>query len=317
MTFEWPYLLYGLALIPILALLYGLVQRRRRAYTVRFTNLALLREVVGRGPGIRRHVPPLLFLLGVAALLVSLARPSAVIAVPREEAPVVLVVDVSGSMEATDMRPNRMDAAKQAARTFVEALPDQAQVGLVSFNSEASVNAPLTRDRQTVLRAIDRLRANGGTAIGDGLSLGLDQLERQPPDSSDSSDQRTPGTIVLLSDGQSQTGRRPSEVSARAQQEGVKVHTVGIGQRGTTTLLNRRVPVGLDEATLRSIAETTGGRYFYAAESAQLEQIYADLSSQVSWIEERTEVTALVSALGTLFVTFAGLLSLRWFQQLP
>src|SRR5919108_2997519 len=164
MTFEWPLALAGLGLLPLLAALYILAQRRRRAYAVRFTNLALLREVVGRGPGVRRHIPPLMYLLGVAALLVSLARPMAVIAVPREQATVMLVMDVSGSMAAADLQPNRLTAAKRAARAFLDALPQNIQVGVVSFSSTASLTVPPTRDHLAVGRAIESLRANGGTA---------------------------------------------------------------------------------------------------------------------------------------------------------
>jgi Ca-activated chloride channel homolog len=313
-SFQWPYLLAGLALLPIIVLLYALAQRRRRAYAVRFTNLDLLSEVVGRGPGIRRHIPPLLFLLGLAALLVSLARPTAVIAVPRDQSTVMLVMDVSSSMAAEDLRPNRMAAAKQAARAFVEALPPNAEVGLVSFNASARISAPLSRDPQSVGRAIDSLRADGGTAIGDGLSVALDELARRPTDEQGG---RPPAVVVLLSDGQSTSGMPPQRAASRAENEGIKVHTVGVGQRGATPRVNGRQAVVLDESTLRDIAEQTGGDYFYAAEASELERIYADLGSEVSWVEERTEVTALASALGTAFVMVAGLLSLRWFQQLP
>jgi Ca-activated chloride channel homolog len=314
MSFEWPMLLLGLGLVPIMVGLYLVAQRRRRAYAVRFTNLALLNEVVGRRPGIRRHVPPFLFLLGLAVLLVSLARPSAVIAVPRDQATVMLVLDVSGSMAATDLQPDRMTAAKQAARAFVEALPDRTQVGLVSFSSTASVNAPLTRDEAAVARAIDGLRASGGTAIGDGLNRALDELARRP---TDEGGQQAPALVVLLSDGESSSGSSPDDAAARAKAAGVRVHTVGIGQRGGHARVNGRVPVRLDEATMQNIADQTGGDYFYAGQAGELERIYADLGSQVSWVEERTEVTSLVSALGTLFVVGGALASLRWFQQLP
>ncbi|MDP8924740.1 MAG: VWA domain-containing protein [Chloroflexota bacterium] len=314
MTFEWPILLYGLALVPLMVGLYVLAQRRRRAYAVRFANLPLLREVAPRRPGFRRHLPPLLFLLGLAALLVSLARPSAVIAVPRDQSSVMLVLDVSGSMAARDLQPDRMAAAKQAARAFVEALPDNAQVGVVSFSSAASVNAPLGRDRDAALRAIDGLRADGGTAIGEGLDLALEQLERRP---ADAEGRTPPGLVVLLSDGENSVGRPPAEVAARAAQAGIPVHTVGIGQRGAAPRLNNRQSVRLDEATLQAIANATGGSYFYAGEAGELERIYADLGSQVSWVEERTEVTALASALGTLLMVVGGLFGLRWFAQLP
>jgi len=182
MTFQWPYLLLSLVLIPILVGIYLLAQRRRRRDTVRFTNLALLSAVVGRGPGVRRHIPPALFVLGMAALLVALARPTAVRAVPRDDNTVMIVMDVSGSMMADDLRPDRMEAAKQAARAFVEALPDHTRVGLVSFSSRANLAAPASSDHKPVLRAINALAAGGGTAIGDGLDLALDQFKTSATD---------------------------------------------------------------------------------------------------------------------------------------
>lgn len=314
-TFAWPAALVALGLVPLLALLYLLAQRRRRAYTVRFTNLALLDQVMGRRPGPRRHVPPLLFLLATAVLLVSLARPSLVLAVPRDQAAVMLVVDVSGSMAAPDLKPTRLAAAKQAVQSLVAALPANAQVGLVSFNSTASVVAPLSRDPEIVERALSTLTPYGGTAIGDGLSLALTQLDQRP---SDAQGHRPPAAVILLSDGESNADRvTPAEAAAQAQRDGIKVYTVGIGERGRTVRLNGRTTVGLDEETLKHIAEVTGGQYSYAAESTQLQQIYQSLGSQVTWVTERTEVTPLVTALGTLLLIVSGLFALRWFQQLP
>ena len=313
MTFEWPMLVWSLALIPIMGGLYILAQRRRRRYTLRFTNLELLQAVAGRGPGLRRHIPPLFFLVGLAALLVSLARPSAVIAVPRDQTTAMLVLDVSASMTAADLRPNRMEAAKQAAHAFLDALPPTMQVGLVSFSSGATVNAAPTSDRFQVARAIDALQANGGTAIGEGLHLALDQLAQRPVDADGS---RAPGLVVLLSDGQSVLGRPPATAAARARQEQIQIHTIGIGERGADTVIGGQ-RVRLDEQTLQAVAATTEGRYFYAGESNELAEIYANLGSQVSWVEEQTEITALVSALGALCLTAGGLLSLRWLQQFP
>lgn len=314
MTFQWPTLLLGLALVPALLALYILAQRRRRAYAARFTNLALLAEVAGKGPGARRHIPPLLFLLSLAALVVGLARPTAVIAVPRDQAAVVLVLDVSGSMAAADLDPSRMAAAQSAAHAFLDALPPEQQVGLVTFHSSAGVAAPLTRDHAAVARAIDTLRPQQSTAIGDGLTLALDQLAARPVEEGG---ERPPGLVVLLSDGESNAGMPPATASARASAEGVRVHTVGIGQRGATTRVEGGWSVGLDERTLQRIADETGGRYFYAAERSELERIYSDLGSQVRWVEERTEVTALVSAFGTLLMLAGGLLALRWFGRFP
>ncbi len=319
MTFEWPLLLWSLAIVPLLFGLYMLAERRRRTYTVRFTNLALLKDVVGRRPGLRRHIPALLFLLGLGALLVSLARPSAVIATPRDEASVVLVLDVSGSMAATDVRPSRMEAAQQAAQAFVDALPDSTRVGLVSFASRAQVVAPLTRDRAVVQAAIGTLDADGGTAIGDGLAAGTQLLQRSAAERSDGAPAAgaAPGTVVLLSDGATSGGESPERAAARAAEAGVVVHTVGLGQRNSNARVRGGARAELDEQALQAIARTTGGEYFYAAQSVDLESIYANIGSNVSWIEEKTEVTALVSALGTVLLIAASLFSLRWFHGLP
>jgi Ca-activated chloride channel family protein len=307
MTFLWPTMLVALVLLPVLAGVYVWMQRRRKAYTVRFTNLNLLRDVVGKGPGARRHVPAALFLLGLAALLVSLARPMMVLAVPRSGADVMLVLDVSGSMAATDLQPTRLGAATTAARQFIDGLPDGTRVGVVSFSQGANVVAPLSTDKSRADAALQRLTPGGGTAIGDGLNAALTQLAQSPDD---------PGLVILLSDGESNFGQSPATVAALASREGVQVDTVGIGQRGTEAYVDRQ-PVGLDEATLQSIASTTGGQYFYAADAGQLADIYSQLGSHTSWVSQKTEVTALVSGLAAAFFLAAGGFSMRWFGRLP
>jgi Ca-activated chloride channel family protein len=314
MSFQWPQLLAALALVPLLVVVYLAAQRRRRAYALRFASFALLDAVVTRSPGWRRHVPPLLYLLSLSALLVALARPTAVLAVPRDQASAVLVLDVSGSMSADDLRPSRLVAAQEAARTFVDRLPDGTRVGLVTFQSHATVLVPPTNDRDALDQALDRLQANGGTAIGDGLSAALDQVSQRP---TDASGRPTPAVIVLLSDGQPTAGIPPAEAAARAKQAGVKVHTVGIGQRGAAPVIGNNQTARLDEGTLRQIASATDGQYFYAGESAELRDIYADLSAEIAWVEEKTEVTALLAGLGSALMVVAGLLGLRWFQQFP
>jgi Ca-activated chloride channel homolog len=313
MSFVWPTALIALALVPLLAGVYVWMQQRRKTYTLRFTNLALLRDVVGAAPGLRRHVPPVLFLLGMAALLLGLARPTLVLAVPRTGADVMLVLDVSGSMAATDLQPTRLQAATSAARQFIDSLPDGARVGVVSFSQGASVVAPLSADKQRAEIALQRLSANGGTAIGDGLNAALTQLSQSP---ADGQVQQDPGLVILLSDGESNFGQAPATVAARASQQGVQVDTVGIGQRGTEAYVDRQ-RVGLDEITLQNIASTTGGQYFYAADANQLSDIYSQLGSRVTWVQERTEVTALLSGLAAAFFLAAGALSLRWFSRLP
>jgi Ca-activated chloride channel family protein len=311
MSFEWPQLLPALALLPLVAALYVHTHRRRKTYALRFANLALLDSVVTKSPGLKRHVPPLLYLLSLAALLVSLARPTAVVAVPRDQTTVMLVMDTSGSMSADDIRPNRLEAAQAAAGAFVEGLPDGSRVGLIGFHHVASVQAPPTRDHAAVLKALGTLRPNGGTAIGDGLQVALDQLAASRAEGAPA------GLVVLLSDGMPTHGSPPAEAAARAREAGVRVHSVGIGQRGAAPVIGQNQIARLDETTLKQIADVTGGTYSYAAEARDLEQVYSDLSAQVAWVDEETEVTALLAGLGSALMLAAGLLSLRWFQRVP
>ena len=319
MTFEWPYLLISLMLIPALLGLYWLAQKRRRAKAIVFSDLDLLREVSGTGPDWRRHMPLALFMLALTTLLIGLARPSATLRLPRQQSAVMLVMDVSPSMTANDLQPTRLDAAKQAARHFVEGLPANTSVGLVSFSAQANLNAPLTRERNAVLQALGSLRTGNGTAIGEGLLAALDHIAAQSladlrPATSISG--RSPVLIILLSDGESTTGTPPLQAVVRAAQAQVQINTVGIGQRGQRTANSEKQLVGLDESTLQAIAQQTGGRYFYAAETAQLEQIYSNLGSQMGWVEARTEITALFAGLGALLMILAAALSLIWFGQL-
>jgi Ca-activated chloride channel family protein len=316
MLFQWPLLLFSLGIIPVLVVIYILAQRRRRAYTIRFTNLALLRSVAGPSPGWRRHIPPLFFLLAFIVLLTSLARPMAVISLPRDQAMVLLVIDTSGSMDARDMPPDRLQAAKQAARAFVEALPQHIQVGLITFSSTVRVRTPPTLDHQEVVRYLNILHAEGSTAIGDALNTALDQIAEQLRKTHMKKEDQPPATVVLLSDGVNSLGSSPLAAAMRARDEKVRVNTIGIGRRGASPMVNGVAGIELDERTLQQVATMTGGKYFYAEETRALQQIYTELSTRVSWTQEQTEVTALVSAVGTLLLLIGGMLSLFWFQRL-
>ncbi|MDQ6743681.1 MAG: VWA domain-containing protein [Candidatus Dormibacteraeota bacterium] len=315
MSFQSPLLLLALAILPLLAALYVFNQRRRRAYAVRFTNLALLSQVMGKGPGVRRHLPAVLFGLGTLGLLLAMARPTAAISIPRDRASVMLAVDVSGSMAASDVQPSRIEAARAAARTLIDRLPGQAQVGLVSFNGQANVISPPTTDHQAVESALEGLRPGGGTAIGDGLQLAVQQLVQTA--TPDQSGKRPPTMIVLLTDGASNTGIPPADAAAQAKAAGIPVETVGIGVRGQTTFLGGRMIDGVDEQALQSISAATGGHYFYAAESGALQDVYGQLGSTFGWKIEKVDLTIPVLAAGTLIVVAGGLLSLRWFRLLP
>lgn len=312
MSFQYPLLLLALLALPLLVGLYVLNQRRRQAYAIRFTNLALMGQVMGRQPGFRRHLPAALFLLGFTGLLLAMARPTAAVAVPKEKATVMLTVDVSGSMAATDVQPTRIEAARQAGRALINELPGQARVGLVSFNAQASVVAPLTRDHQAVQDALQSLQPGGGTAIGDALELSVQQLVQNRTGGA-----KSPEMIVLLTDGTSNTGVPPADGAAQAKAAGIPVETIGIGQRGKTTFLGGRPIDGVDEQALQSISDSTGGHYFYAAEAGVLQNIFGSLGSAFGWTTEKVELTIPALALGTVILLGGGLLSLRWFRLLP
>jgi Ca-activated chloride channel family protein len=313
MTFEWAPALLGLLIMPILAALYIYAQRRRKQFVTRYSNLDTLKKIAPKQAGWRKHIPPILFLIGLTALLFALARPISLVSLPREQANVMLVIDASASMRVNDLQPTRLDAAKDAARGFVESLPPQLSVGVVSFNAKANVNAPLTRDRSAVISAINNLKTDNGTAIGDGLLLALNTAR---PSTTLRSAQDAPTTFVLISDGESREGEPPLQVAPSVKQAGIVVHTVGIGQRGARVVFEGAQTVGLDETTLQQIARETGGRYFYAEETSQLRQIYRELSTQVGFVQERQEVTALFVAVGVAFLVVAAALSLLWFQRM-
>ena len=313
MSFQSPLLLLGLLAVPLLAGFYWSQQQRRHAYAVRFTNLALLSQVMGKGPGLRRHIPAALFLLGVAGLLLSMARPQATLRVPKDQTSVILVVDVSGSMAAQDVQPTRMQAAVKAGQTLIDQLPGSAQVGLVIFNSSVSVVAPLTQDHGSVKDALGSLTPGGGTAIGDAIQVSVAQLASVL----DPTGKQSHAVIVLLTDGTSNTGMDPLTAAGQAKQAHVPVDTVGVGQRNQTTLLGGRIVDGVDEQTLQGIAGATGGHYFFAADETQLRQIYSDLGSRIGFTTTKVDLTIPLLALGTIILVVGGLFSLRWFRLLP
>ena len=332
MTFEWPTLLWALLLLPLALVAYLLAQRRRARYAVRFTNLDLLANVVERSPTWRRHLPPLLYLLSLAVLLLGMARPQASVLVPRDQAMVLLVMDVSGSMNATDVQPSRLVAAKAAARSFLDQLPGSFQVGLVSFSGTAQVLTPPTANRAAVRAAVDSLRADGGTAMGDGIERALDARRAVGAGAGPTTSPAPTGTpvavdadaapavILLLSDGANSTGQtEPLRAASDAQRAGVPVYSIALGTPNGTLAVpgGRRTAVPPDEGTLRRIAEVTGGRYFSAPSGEELQTVYQDIGSRIGWTEEEQEVTALFAAAGLALLLCGGALGLLWFNRFP
>jgi uncharacterized protein (DUF58 family) len=332
---EWPGLLWTLLLVPVALAAYLLAQRRRSRYTVRFTNLDLLANVVSAKPGWRRHVPPAFYLLALAALLVSLARPQAMAMVPKEQATIVLVMDVSGSMNATDVEPTRLVSSQRAATTFIEQLPEKFRVGIVSFASTAQTLTRPTTDRAAVYEAVSSLHAEGATAMGDGIERALDvkrpptmpstdSAARQSPAPPSGSGSDAPLVVLLLSDGANTQGRtQPMEAAADAKALGVPVFTIALGTDGgmvdvpDETGNLRRIPVPPDELTLQRIAETTGARFFAAPTARDLKNIYRELGSKIGFVRERQEITVVFAATGLLFLVAGAAMSLVWFSRFP
>ncbi len=332
MLLLWPFMLALLFLIPLLVVAYIWAQRRRHRYALRYASLSLVKDALGPGPGIRRHIPPALFLMSLTVMIVALARPVAVVRVPGAEGTVILAMDVSGSMLAEDMNPNRMEAAKSAARTFVSHQPTGVRIGVVSFSDNAFIVQAPSSDQEAVIAAINRLETQRGTAIGRGLRTALNAIFEAPgmdvasppptPTATPTPMPKgayAPAVIVLLSDGQSNQGPNPLDVAEEVAARGVRVYTVGLGTPEGTILRiqGRAIRVRLDEATLKQVAEMTDGNYYKASTESDLRTIYENLGRRLSLKTERTELTAVVTGLGVLFSLAAGILSLLWFNRLP
>ncbi|AQZ65581.1 UPF0353 protein Mb1517 [[Actinomadura] parvosata subsp. kistnae] len=314
MTLLAPVWLLLLIPVALLALTYVIMAvRSRTAYAVRFTNLDLLDKVAPRRPGWRRHVPAAALLLMFALLVVGFARPTAEVRVPRERATIMVAFDVSASMGATDVAPNRFEAAKQAARQFVEGLPERFNLGLVSFSSAASVAVPPTTDRPAVLAALDRLSMDSGTAIGEAVFSSLEAIAAL-----DAEEERPPAHIVLLSDGSSTTGRTVSAAAAEASARGVPVTTIAYGTPGgTISLSGRDVPVPVDGPALRDLAESAGGGFYEAASGDELQAVYEDIGTSVGYRTERQEVWQWFVGAGLILALIAAVTSMVWFSRLP
>lgn len=345
MKFLWPHLLWLLAIVPVLVAAYLYVLRRKKKAVVRYASLTMIRDALGPAQTLRRHIPPILFLLALIAMIVAIARPAAVVTLPSQHETVVLAIDVSGSMRATDVEPNRLAAAQVAAKTFVNEQPRSTRIGVVAFAATALVVQHPTQNRDDVIAAIDRLQLQRGTAIGSGVvvalstifpnaGITLEALERKggrkpiarglddpvsstewrpvPPGS------HTSAAIVLLTDGQRTTGPDPIEAAKMAADRGVRIFTVGIGtpEGEIMGFEGWRMRVRLDEETLKGIASATHGEYFYAGTAAELNQIYKTMNSRFVMEKKETEVTALVSAVAAVLAIIAALLSLVWFNRI-
>jgi Ca-activated chloride channel family protein len=317
MIFQSPWWLLALLVVVALVGLYVLLQVRRKAYAARFTNVALLGTIVPKRPGWRRHVAFGLLALGLATLVVSLAMPSTEVRVPRERATVVMAVDVSLSMQATDIEPDRFRAMQSAGKEFVDVLPDRINLGLVSFAGTATTLVPPTTDRAAVANAIDNLDLAESTAIGDAVFTSLTAIENFQSTVEAGDAEPPPARIVLLSDGYNTVGRPETQAIDAAREAGVPVSTIAFGtDYGTLDLNGETVPVPVDRATLEEIADQTGGSYSEAASAAELEQVYADLGSQIGYTTEPQDISPRFVRAGVVLVLLGAVLSLLWTNRL-
>ena len=312
--FAAPYRLLLLLVVVALVAAYLWLQRRRPAYAVRFTELELLASVAPKTPGWRRHVPAGLLLLSLVALTTAFAKPTGETRVPRERATIVIALDTSASMLATDVAPDRISAAKASARAFIDRLPRRFNVGLVSFNAAAGVVVAPTQDHAQVRDAVGNLGLAGGTAIGEAVIASLAAVKAVPGSAAGP----PPARIVLLSDGGNTVGRSLEEAAAAAQAAGVPVSTIAYGTAdGTVTVRGQTVPVPVDTPALQEFARATGGQSYTAASGEELNGVYADIGSQVGFTTKRKEITATFAGLGLLAALGAAVTSLLWTARFP
>ncbi|MCA2217248.1 VWA domain-containing protein [Jidongwangia harbinensis] len=316
MSWQSPERLWLLAAVAALAVAYVVLQRRRSRYAVRFTNLKLLDRVAPKRPQWRRHVPAGLFLAMLALLVVGFARPMDDVRVPRERATVLVAVDVSRSMLAADVEPDRLTAAKAAAREFVANLPEEFNVGLVGFAGSASVFVPPVTDRGAVNAGIDRLSegaaGRAGTAIGDAIATSLDQIRTLDANAGEDT---PPARVVVLSDGANTAGQDPNQAAGLASELGVPVDAIAFGTESGT--IGGAQPVPVDGETLQSVAGATGGNYFEAGSAAELRNAYADIGSSVGYETEQQDVSARFIGIGLVLAALAAVASMVWFARLP
>jgi len=321
MSFISPWRLLLLAAPVILIVAYVLVQRARQKYALRFTSVELLASVAPRRPGWQRHIPAAVLSLALVALVIGFARPTHDVRIPRQRAAVLLALDTSNSMGATDVSPNRLAAAQQAARRFVDDLPAGIEVGVVSFDRNARVLVSPTTDRAAVLRGIDALALGPGTATGDAIYLALDSISSLPATSDKSP---TPAIVVLMSDGTPTIGRGDqtpeqtvADAAAAAKQANVPVDTIAYGTAdGSILIENQMYPVPADPAAMARIADATGGKSFTAQTSNQLASVYNQIRNAVGYDTQQRELTVWFTGLGLVVVILAGIGALVWTQRL-
>jgi Ca-activated chloride channel homolog len=350
MSFQWPEMLWLLLIVPIVVAVYFLLLRRRKKLVLRYASLSIVKEAMGPAQRIRRHIPPLLFLLALTLIIAAIARPAATVTLPYQYETVILAIDASISMRAADVAPTRIAAAQAAARSFVADQPPNTRLGVVSFAATALLVQPPTLNREDILAALDRVQLQRGTAVGSAILVSLKTIFADVEFDLRSSNPRPeasrdgarggslddapkapaaefkpvpPGSyksavIILLTDGQRTTGPDPIEAARMAAERGVRVFTVGIGTPNGEIMGAEgwSMRVRLDEESLKTIAGLTKGEYFYAGTATDLTKIYKTLNSRLVLEKKQTEITSLFAAAAAVFVLLSGLLSLLWFNRI-
>ena len=352
MTFLWPQLLWLLLALPGLVAAYVWLLRRKQKTALRYASLSIVKEAMGARQSLRRHVPPLLLLLSLAAMLVAASRPVAVLSLPAQHETIMLAMDVSGSMRATDVLPSRLAASQNAAKAFLAELPRHVRVGVVAFAGTAAVVQPPTLNREDLTAAIDKFQLQRGTAIGSGIVVSLaelfpgagitleslqsdspgrqrgtpDPLPRERAETTALNKAFTPvapgsytsGAIILLTDGQGTSGIDALDAAKVAADRGVRVYTVGVGtvQGDTIGFEGWSMHVQLDEDTLKGIAHATQADYFYAGTADDLKKVYETLSARLTVEKKETEVSALLALLAAALALLSASLSLLWFSRI-
>ncbi len=352
MTFFWPQFLWLLLALPLLVAVYVWLLRRKKKLALRYASLSIVREAMGRGQSLRRHIPPLLFLLSIAVMLVAASRPFAVVSLPSQRETIILAMDVSGSMRATDVLPNRLVASQNAAKAFLTDLPRTVRVGIVAFAGTAAVVQQPTLSHEDLNAAIDKFQLQRGTAIGNGIVVALGELFPDAGidlESMQAGRERTRGTsldlalkqdkngkqakkeftpvapgsytsaaIILLTDGQRTTGIDSLDAAKVAADRGVRVYTVGVGtvEGETIGFEGWSMRVRLDEETLKGIARATQAEYFYAGTAADLKKVYETLSSRLAVEKKETEISGLLALAAAALALVSSALSLLWFNRI-
>jgi Ca-activated chloride channel family protein len=340
MSFIWPEMLWLMAVLPLLLAGYLWALRRKKKLAVRYASLSMVREAMSAGSRIKRHIPPLFLFLAHAAIILAVARPQATITLPTQHETVILAMDISGSMRATDVEPNRLVAAQNAAKQFVSEQPENVRVGVVAFAGTATVAQAPTRNREDVIAAIDRFQLQRATAIGSAIIVSLATIfpeagidvgtltygydggkkGEKPPASSHKP--VPPGSyasavIILLTDGQRTTGPDSIQAAKMAAERGVRIYTVGVGtpEGKVIGFEGWSMRVRLDEETLKAVADITRGEYFYAGNAVDLKKVYQALNAKLILERKKTEITALFAGLAALLAVVSAALSLAWFHR--